>query len=203
MDQQAVVRHLLKNDIALRPVFNRVPFPAMKASKDIYAALLYSIISQQLSVKAADTIHRRFCALFEHEYPDPKSLSRKRVTTLRKAGLSLQKAGYVQGVARFALKGGLDFKRLSDMCDESLIAHLTQIKGVGRWTVEMMLMFAMARPDVFSADDLGIQKAMIRLYGLDGSNRRLLKQNMNVIACRWQPYRTVVCKSLWSWNSLD
>jgi DNA-3-methyladenine glycosylase II len=108
---------------------------------------------------------------------------------LRTAGVSRQKAGYLKSVARFELRHGFDHRRLRRMSDEDLVLHLTQIKGVGRWTAEMILMFPLNRPDVLPVDDLGLQNAMKKLYGLRG----------RVGEC-WRPWRSIACKYLWMWK---
>ena len=103
-------------------------------------------------------------------------------------------------MARFALEEGMDYKKLNKLSNEEVIAYLTQIKGVGRWTVEMLLMFAMAREDVFAIDDLGIQMAMKRLYRLDDADRKLFREKMMKISKKWAPYRTYACVHLWRWK---
>ncbi|MES1249734.1 MAG: DNA-3-methyladenine glycosylase 2 family protein, partial [Chitinophaga rupis] len=117
--------------------------------------------------------------------------------TLRSIGLSGAKTSYIHNVARFALEQGMDHKVLRKMDNEALIGHLTQIKGVGRWTVEMLLMFTLGREDVFSVDDLGIRQAMIRLYRLDGADKKKLREDMLRISAKWAPYRTYACLHLW------
>lgn len=162
--------------------------------------MLSAIVSQQLSTKAAATIFGRFKALFPNESPHPHLVLESPDEMLRGAGLSFQKIGYVRNVAAFAQGGNLEHAVIDAMEDEALIQHLTQIKGVGRWTVEMLLMFALERPDVMPVDDLGIQNAMKRHYGLEESGRAL-KARMIEIAENWRPYRTIACKYLW--QSLD
>ncbi|PVY42388.1 DNA-3-methyladenine glycosylase family protein [Pontibacter virosus] len=169
-------------------------------SEDIYFKMLSAIVSQQLSTKAAATIFARFKGLFPDSYPHPHLVLETPDETLRSAGLSFQKIGYVRNVAAFAQGGNLEHSVIDVMEDEALIQHLTQIKGVGRWTVEMLLMFALERSDVLPVDDLGIQNAMKRHYGLE-ENGRALKARMLDIAENWRPYRTVACKYLW--QSLD
>jgi DNA-3-methyladenine glycosylase II len=119
---------------------------------------------------------------------------------LRTAGVSRQKAGYLRNVAAFALTHDLSARALADLPDEEVIRELTQIKGVGRWTVEMLLMFTLGRPDVLPVDDLGIQNAMKRLYRLRGTGRALHRR-MVAIAENWRPHRTLVCRHLWPWLS--
>ncbi|CAM3515617.1 DNA-3-methyladenine glycosylase [Pontibacter korlensis] len=169
-------------------------------SEDLYLKLLSAIISQQLSTKVAAVIFRRFRELFPEEYPHPQLVLEAPDDVLRGAGLSFQKIGYVRNVAAFAADGNLKHATIDAMEDEDLIRHLTQIKGVGRWTVEMLLMFALERPDVFPVDDLGIQNAMKRHYGLETSGKALRVQ-MQEIAEKWRPYRTIASKYLW--QSLD
>lgn len=170
-----------------------------QAKPDIYAALLRAIVYQQLSGKAAATIHGRFLALFEDGYPHPQPLLGLPVETLRGAGLSYQKAGYLQHIAEFFIREERVLADWRSMPDEDLIQYLTQIKGVGRWTVEMLLMFTLDRPDVLPLDDLGIQQAMVLRYGITEKGR-LLKQRMTEIARPWQPYRTYASMYLWRWK---
>ncbi len=194
--------YLVDRDTRLKTVIDTCCYPHSRKNTDIYLALLSSIVSQQLSIKAADTIYNRFRDLFTDRYPDPACIVKTRVQRLRTAGLSRQKCSYIKNVAEFALQNeGLDYRHLNRLSDEELITHLTQIKGVGRWTVEMLLMFAFDRKDVFSCDDLGIQQAMKRLYSIE-HNGRQLKTRMYAIAENWRPYRTIVCKYLWQWKSL-
>jgi len=167
---------------------------------DVYVDLLESILSQQLSGKAASTIISRFLDLFPHRYPTPARLRRMSPATLRAAGVSRQKAGYLRNVAIFAARHGLDRRRLARLSDVEIIDQLTQIKGVGHWTAEMLLMFSLNRPDVFAADDLGLQTAMRQLYGLRGRGARFRKR-LIAIAEKWRPYRTLVCKCLWQWRA--
>ncbi|MHC2990554.1 Fe-S cluster assembly protein HesB [Pontibacter sp. HJ8] len=169
---------------------------ASSRSEDLYFEMLSSIVSQQLSTKAAATIFRRFTELYPDNYPHPHLVLETADETLRSAGLSFQKIGYIRNVAAFAQEGNLVHATIDAMEDEALIQHLTQIKGVGRWTVEMLLMFALERPDVMPVDDLGIQNAMKRQYGLEETGKQL-RVKMLEIAANWRPYRTVACKYLW------
>ena len=169
-------------------------------SEDLYYKLLGSIVSQQLSTKVAAVIFKRFNELFPDHYPHPHLLAQMPDELLRSAGLSFQKIGYVRNVAAFAAAGNLEHATIDALEDEALIKHLTQIKGVGRWTVEMLLMFALERPDVFPLDDLGIQNAMKRHYGLEETGKAL-RLRMQEIAENWRPYRSIASKYLW--QSLD
>jgi DNA-3-methyladenine glycosylase II len=165
-------------------------------SEDLYFKLLSAIVSQQLSTKAAATIFRRFTELYQDSYPHPHLVLESSDEVLRSAGLSYQKIGYVRNVATFASDRNLEHAIIASMPDEDLIQHLTQIKGVGRWTVEMLLMFALERPDILPLDDLGIQNAMKRHYQTEETGKHL-KFRMLEIAEVWRPYRTIACKYLW------
>ncbi|GGG14285.1 DNA-3-methyladenine glycosylase family protein [Pontibacter amylolyticus] len=194
------VMSVFSNDPILAGIVGSGKSLESSRSEDIYFKMLSAIVSQQLSTKAAATIFGRFKALFPNEYPHPHLVLESPDEMLRGAGLSFQKIGYVRNVATFAQGGNLEHAVIDAMEDEALIQHLTQIKGVGRWTVEMLLMFALERPDVMPVDDLGIQNAMKRHYGLEESGRAL-KARMIEIAENWRPYRTIACKYLW--QSLD
>ncbi|WP_239020965.1 DNA-3-methyladenine glycosylase family protein [Pontibacter arcticus] len=194
-----IMEVLSKDTVILSIIRDGKPLTS-SASEDLYFQLLSSIVSQQLSTKAAATIFKRFTALFPDNYPHPELLLQAPDETLRGAGLSFQKIGYVRNVAAFAQAGNLDHTTISSLEDEPLIKHLTQIKGVGRWTVEMLLMFALERPDVFPVDDLGIQNAMKRHYKLEETGKAL-RLKMVEIAENWRPYRTIASKYLW--QSLD
>jgi len=104
---------------------------------------------------------------------------------------------YVKNVAQFEIEQGLHAGKLKKMDDEEIIAYLTPIKGVGRWTAEMLLMFALGREDVFAVDDLGIQKAMIGLYKLDSADKKKFREQLLRISEKWRPYRTYACLHLW------
>lgn len=199
--REQVKQYLVRRDRKLRPLIAQLAFPVARRNRDVYATLLRSIISQQLSIKAADSIHTRVNALFENGYPAPEVLYRMHTRRLRGAGLSRQKIDYLKAIARFALKQGMDYATLAKCSDAEIIEHLTQIRGVGRWTVEMLLMFSFQRRDVFAVDDVGIQNAMRGLYDLNHDTKSL-KHRMLIIAEAWRPYRTIVCKYLWQWKNL-
>lgn len=168
-------------------------------SADIYFDLLNSIVSQQLSGKVADVIFGRFLDLFPKKYPSPELVSNIDIEKLRACGLSNAKAHYVKNVAVFALQRGLQLEKVSSMSDQELIDYLSQIKGVGRWTAEMILIFSLNRQDVFPIDDLAIRQSMIALYNLD-SESKTLKENLVKIADGWRPNRTLASLLLWAWK---
>lgn len=197
MHQQAL-KHLSK-DPKLKTAIAAVKLPETSEDRDVYNSLLRSIISQQLSVKAAATIYGRFLDLFEDQKPLPSLLLAKTTEELRSVGLSKQKSGYMQNIANFAINNKLQDVNWDDYNDEEVIKFLTEIKGVGVWTVQMILMFTLNRDDVFPSADLGIQQAIQKLYGIEGKGKELIKQ-MNVIAEPWAPYRSLACRYLWKWK---
>ena len=173
---------------------------------DLYISLLESIVSQQISTKAADAIFARVRALFPDNYPHADALRLKTADELRSAGLSFQKIKYLQSVAEFALTESGDLPplaraRLDAMTDEEIVHYLVPIKGVGRWTVEMLLMFVLNRPDVFPIDDLVIRQRMILAYPerTNDLTGKALYKVLHEIAEPWRPYRTTASRYLWRW----
>ena len=193
------VEHLSK-DRALKKLINGSGAYSLKKRKNICNYLCASIMSQQLSTKVATVIHNRFLALYGAKEPTPQQILDTPFETLRGIGLSNAKAGYVKNVAQFEIDFGMDHKKLHKMSNEEVIAYLTPIKGVGRWTVEMLLMFALGREDVFAIDDLGIQNAMIKLYRLKNNDKKKLREDLLRISANWSPYRTYACRHLWDWK---
>ncbi len=192
------IEHLSK-DRRLKKLLNDESF-TLKRKKNICIYLCASIMSQQLSTKVATVIYGRFLNLYGGKEPTPQQILDTPFETLRGIGLSNAKANYVKNVARFEIDYGMDHKRLHKMSNGEVIEYLTQIKGVGRWTVEMLLMFALGREDVFAIDDLGIQNAMIRLYRLDRTDKKKFREDILRISSKWAPYRTYACKHLWAWK---
>ncbi|HJT72676.1 MAG TPA: DNA-3-methyladenine glycosylase 2 family protein [Chitinophaga sp.] len=176
--------------------------PVLSVQKNIPLKLIGSIMSQQLSVKVAAVIYARFLALYDGNEPTPQEILDTPAPTLRGIGLSNAKVSYVHNVARFAVDESLTDKKLQQMENEEVIKYLTQIKGVGRWTVEMLLMFYLNREDVFAIDDLGLQQAMIRLYKIKTEDKKLLKEKLLKISGKWAPYRTYACRYLWAWKDM-
>ncbi|HMJ46092.1 MAG TPA: hypothetical protein VK498_02095, partial [Ferruginibacter sp.] len=168
--------------------------------KNVHLAICGSIISQQLSTKVAKVIYARFLELFNTKTPSPSQVIALPFDTLRAIGLSNAKTNYVLNVCNFFIDNKVTDNKLHKMENEELVEFLTQIKGIGRWTAEMILMFTLGREDVFAVDDLGIQQAMTKLYGLDPSDKKGMKQNMIDISEKWKPYRTYACRYLWGWK---
>jgi len=160
--------------------------------------LARAIVYQQLSGKAAATIHGRFVALFPTNPPHPRDVAAAKDAPLRAAGLSRQKAAYIRDLATKVHEGSLPLDRIASLPDDEVIAALTRVKGIGKWSAQMFLMFRLGRPDVLPDLDLGIQKAVKLAYGLRSmpKPKRVLK-----IGRSWSPYATVA--SWYLWRSLD
>ena len=193
-------RSHLSIDKKLKRILDETEPHQLKKRKNICIYLCASIMSQQLSTKVADVIYKRFIELYNGKEPTPQQILDTPFEKLRGIGLSNAKVGYVQNVALFEIEFGMNTKKLSKMSNEEVIDYLIVIKGVGRWTIEMLLMFALGREDVFAVDDLGIQNAMISLYKLDNTDKKQLKEDMLLLSKKWSPYRTYACVHLWRWK---
>lgn len=192
------IKHLSKDKNLAKLIKEHGTFK-LKKQKSLYLYLCYSIMSQQLSVKVARVIRQRFIDLYGGE-PTPQQIVDTAFEKLRGIGLSNAKVNYVQNVAKFEIEHGMDHKKLAKMENEEVIAYLTQIKGVGRWTTEMLLMFALGREDVFAPDDLGLQQAVVGLYGVKYRKKKIMLEKVKKIAEQWSPYRTYACMYLWRWK---
>jgi DNA-3-methyladenine glycosylase II len=166
--------------------------------QDAYGALLRAIVGQQLSVKAARTIYERFVALFDGHTPTPEELLDVDADTLRAAGLSRAKAAYVRSLAEHVISGELELDRLDDLSDDEVTAELVAVKGLGRWTADMFLIFHLGRPDVLPVGDLGVRRAVERLYGFEALPSAA---ELEALGERWRPWRSLA--SLYLWESLD
>jgi DNA-3-methyladenine glycosylase II len=192
------VSHLSKDKKIKKLIKQHGAFKLNK-KKNLCLYLCYSIMSQQLSTKVASVIKKRFLDLYSSE-PTPQQIVDTPFEKLRAIGMSNAKVSYVQNVARFEIEKGMDHKKLSKMSNEEVIEYLTQIKGVGQWTTEMLLMFALCREDVFAIDDLGLQNAVIGLYDLKHRKKKTMQAKILKIAEQWSPYRTYACMYLWRWK---
>lgn len=163
--------------------------------------LVSSIISQQLSTKVARVIYQRFLDLYSGDFPTVEDIIQTDHETLRSCGLSNQKAQYIRNIAEYFKLHGWQDEQFHAMTDDEIIASLTAIKGVGRWTVEMVLIFCLGREDVFALDDYGIQTALVEIYRLK-EDKKALKIKMDKISHRWKPYRSTACLYLWAYKDL-
>jgi len=189
----------LQKDKKLASILTQEPF-VLKRKKNIPIRLMASIMSQQLSTKVAAVIYMRFLALYDGKEPKVDAVLATPNEALRAIGLSNAKVGYIKNVAQFCIEHGITDRKLATMSNESIIELLVQIKGVGKWTVEMLLMFGLGREDVFAVDDLGIQQAMCRLYKIDATHKKTMQQMMLQRAQKWTPYQTYACLHLWNWK---
>jgi DNA-3-methyladenine glycosylase II len=189
-------RELGESDGVMRELTVRFGGTLLRSRGDAFSTLARSILGQQISVKAADSIWKKLTQAVGVVTPD--SLLGVEQNVLRDCGLSLRKIGYVQDLSARFSDGTLDASTFHEMDDEALIDRLTRIKGVGRWTAEMFLIFHMLRPDVLPLDDLGLQRALSMHYN---SNEPVSRLKMRSIAKPWQPWRSVATWYLW--RSLD
>ncbi len=164
---------------------------------DAYGSLVRSILGQQLSTSAARTIYRHLCGLYGDRPPTPRELLATEESDLRAAGISRQKAGYLRNLSEHVLEGELDLDALDRLADEEVIARLTAVKGLGRWSAEMFLIFHLKRPDVLSVGDVGIRRAVREAYGLPVMPA---PDELRLLAEPWRPQRTLA--SLYLWESL-
>jgi len=192
------IAHLSK-DQNLKKLIAQHGTLSLKKQKNLYLYLCYSIMSQQLSTKVARVIRQRFLDLYGGE-PSPQEIVDTPFEKLRAIGMSNAKVNYVQNVARFEIEKGMNHQKLSKMSNEEVIEYLTQIKGVGRWTTEMLLMFALCREDIFALDDLGLQQAVTKLYDLKHRKKKILLNKIAKISEQWSPYRTYASMYLWRWK---
>jgi len=192
------IKHLSKDEKLKKLIKEHGTFE-LKKQKNLCLYLCYSIMSQQLSTKVAKVIRQRFLDIYGGE-PTPQQIIDTPFERLRGIGLSNAKVSYIQNVARFEIEHGMSHVKLAKMENEEVIAYLTQIKGVGRWTTEMLLMFALCREDVFAPDDLGLQNAVIGLYDLKHRKKKIMLERIKKIAEQWSPYRTYACMYLWRWK---
>lgn len=192
--------YLSDADPILGEVITHAPLPTFSPHKNYYQELVESIISQQLSVKAAAAILRRFNELFVADFPSPEDILTHDIETYRAIGLSRQKASYIRDLAEKVIDETVKFDHLDSLSNQEVIDELIQIKGVGVWTVHMFLLFCMGRLDVLPTGDLGIRNGIQKLYELperpdDATIEKLAKHH------KWHPYESIA--SWYIWHSLD
>ena len=191
---------ILSKDPILAKIVQETPeYKTIDWEQDVYLALISSIISQQISTKVARVIMDRFLGLFEEGYPEPNLVLKKTEEELRSAGLSGQKLKYIRNVATFATENDVNYNFLDQQTDEEIISYLTQIKGIGVWTVHMVLMFVFERPDVLPLGDLAVRQKMAIAYGVESKGKEL-HADLTTIAENWRPFRSQACKYFWRWQ---
>jgi DNA-3-methyladenine glycosylase II len=197
---QKATEHLTAKDPVLASVIVAHGPCDLKPHKLYYQELVESIVGQQLSIKAAGSIRKRFVELFGGTFPEPAAILAKSIEELRSAGLSGAKANYIRDLAQHVLDGKVVFDKLDNQTNEEIIKELTDVKGIGEWTAHMFLMFCMARLDILPVGDLGIKNGIQKLYGFDhlptpDEVKAIAEQN------KWHPYESVA--SWYIWRSLD
>jgi DNA-3-methyladenine glycosylase II len=198
IDYARARRLLMRRDRVLGAIIRRFGACGLPGDQreDPFRAIVEAIVWQQLSTKAAAAIFRRFLSLFpDGAFPSAEVVGHVSDDQLRSAGFSRQKIGYLRDLCAKVLEGALPFDRLEAMGDEQVIEALTRVKGIGRWSAEMVLMFRLHRPDVLPVDDLGIVKAVQRAYGFRKAPTR---QRLLAMGERWRPYRSVAAWYLWA-----
>lgn len=193
-DAEAARRHLLRADPVMRDLVKNLGPYQMEVRGRPYEALLRAVLYQQLAGAAAAAIERRFLALFDNRIPTAEQLAPISDEQFRAVGISRQKASYMRSIAEHFSAGHLNDRKLMRMPDEEFIAAVMQIRGVGRWTADMLLMFCLGRPDVLPVGDFGVQNSMRIAYGLDAMPK---PDQMLEIAEPWRPYRSAGSWYLW------
>jgi DNA-3-methyladenine glycosylase II len=188
------ILHVSRADARIRKLVERHGRIQFRPRGRPFDALVQSILSQQLNGKAAESIISKMYRLFLPGRPTAERLKAIPAARLRSVGVSPQKVGYLKDLAASVLDGKLILSRLSHKSDEEIILMMDQVKGVGRWTAQMVLIFSLGRPDVLPVDDFGIRTAIKRTYGLRGLPK---PERIEKIAKPWHPFSTVACLYLW------
>lgn len=186
------IDYLKKKDKKLAAAIDKIGMIKREIIPDTFAALISSIIGQQISSKAADTVWGRLISLLQEVTPE--KIAKADINDIQSCGMTLKKAEYIKGIAEAALSGQVDFNALHTMSDEEIIKMLSSLKGVGVWTAEMLLIFSLCRPNVVSYKDLAICRGMMMLYGL----KELPKEKFERYRKRYSPYGTVASLYLWA-----
>ena len=189
------LRHLRQTDPRMAALIKQHGQPPLRRTGNSFRSLVRAVIFQQLSGRAASSIYRRFVNLFPGGgFPKPADVLAVPVSSLRSAGISSNKAGYIHNLATKYVDGSIQPRRFGDMSDEAIVQLLTQIKGIGTWTVQMFLIFGLNRPDVLPVGDLGLQKGFQRFFGLrDVPSPEIMSR----LAEPWRPFRTIASWYLW------
>jgi len=190
------INHLRKKDKKLGAIIDRIGIIKRRVNPDIFSSLVESIIGQQISAKAADTVCRKLDELCGM---DSQRLHALTIEEVQSCGMSMRKAGYIKNIAEAAENKVIDFNALSEMSDREIINSLTALKGIGVWTAEMLLIFSLMRPDVVSYGDLAIRRGMMRLYKL----KELPLERFQRYAKCYSPYGSIASLYLWHISSPD
>ena len=191
---RSAIKHLKKSDPVIAAIIRRVGPCAIQYREPSFETLVRSIVYQQLSGRVASVIFARLHAAAGEEQLTPEGIMKLRPEKMRKLGLSGQKTLYIRELAKHTKRGRIVFENLSATDDLAVIEHLTRVKGIGVWTAQMFLMFALRREDVLPVADLGIRSAMKKAYGLPDLPK---PAEMEKIAAVWKPYTSIACWYLW------
>jgi DNA-3-methyladenine glycosylase II len=202
VDPQIAWQEVCQKDTIMQWLSAKISLPDLKPSHDVFQDVIRAIIAQQLSTKAAATIFSRFMNIAGEEQSLSSFILRTNPQILREAGISSQKCAYIQEAAAYFEKNTLIEVDWQEWRDEEIIETLTKIKGVGVWTVQMLLIFSMNRNDVFPPDDLAIQQQMAKYYKL-ASRGNALKKEMCGIAESWKPHRSLASRLLWASKGIE
>lgn len=189
------IEYLKKKDKKLGKEIDRIGMVKREVEPDIFSALISSIISQQISTKAAITVKNRLIELIGEIIP--QNINKIELESIQKCGMSLRKASYIRGIAEVAINKTVDFENLHSMTDDEVIKELTSLKGVGEWTAEMLLIHSLQRPNILSYKDLGIRKGIMKLYKLT----ELSKKEFEIYRSKYSPYCSVASLYLWEISS--
>lgn len=196
---KTIISHFRNVDPILFSVIAQVEEVTLKMSTNYFSDLCEAIVNQQLSEKAGSTIFNRFKALFPHQKITAKYTVKLTNEKIRQCGISGAKTNYITDLAQKVHSGELKLERLEKLDNQTIIKELTKVKGIGPWTAEMFLMFSLGREDVFSKGDLGLRKAIQKLYAI---KKPLTDKYYQEISTKWSPYRTYACMILWKSLSL-
>ena len=193
---QTEIDHLKRRGKKLGAAIETIGAIRREIRPDPFAALVTSVVAQQISNKAANAIRGRLHTALKEITPD--RVARTDIADLQKCGLSARKAEYIKGIADAAVRGEIDFLRLSEMADEDVIDRLSRLRGIGVWTVEMLLLFSLGRPNIVSWNDLAIRRGMMNLYGL----KKLTRAQFERYCKRYSPYGSVASLYLWALSGM-
>lgn len=201
-DLKIIHKHFLKHDPVIANQILGINFsewfkPQPHNEHELFTSLCRIIVGQQLSGKAANAIYKKFCSVFTKKEPTPKKVLSQLDQSLRDAGLSWAKVKYIKDLAQHFVDKKIQFNELQLLSDEEVITELTKVKGIGRWSAEMYLMFTLHRENIFAYDDLGLNKGLVLLYRLKTPTRNKIAK----IVDKWTPYKSFGSIALW--NSLD
>ena len=196
--RRLILGHFKEHDPKMANVIQKVGPLRLQRNRNYFVVLCRSIVSQQISTAAADTIYTRFQKLFEGKAPTPERVAGLNGASLRTAGLSRQKAAYLKDLSHRFLDGSIRPRQLNYMANEEVVDRLTGVHGIGRWTAEMFLIFSLNRLDILPVDDLGLRVAVQNIYGMKA---RPDAKRLRAIGRKWSPLETVA--TWYAWRSLD